>query len=101
MSRVSSTLVVDITFLTRCNLLSHARQCKSDPRAKKDTNYDDKMSEKEWLKAIGAEEEEYDGSSSGGEEEVQTPKKRGGGGGRGGRKKGETFVERFFPFGNT
>ena len=68
----------------------HERQCKSDPRAKKDTNYDDKMSEKEWLKAIGAEEEEYDGSSSGGEEEVQTPKKRGGGGGRGGRKKGET-----------
>ena len=45
------------------------------------------MSEKEWLKAIGAEEEDYEGSSSDVEEE-QTPKKRGGGGGRGGRKKG-------------
>ena len=54
------------------------------------------MSEKEWLKAIGAEEEgaSSDASSDGGE--VQTPKKRGGGagggggsgGGRGGRKKG-------------
>ena len=69
----------------------HARQFEFYPRSKKDTNYDDKMSEKEWLKAIGAEEEEYDGSSSD-EEEVQTPKKRGGGagggGGRGGRKKG-------------
>merc|ERR1712001_294257 len=27
-------------------------------RSKKDTNYDDQMSEREWLKAIGAEEEE-------------------------------------------
>ena len=32
------------------------------------------VSEKEWLKAIGAEEEDYEGSSSD-EEEVQTPKK--------------------------
>ena len=48
------------------------------------------MSEKEWLKAIGAEEEEYDGSSSDEQEAQTTPKKRGGGGGGrgGGRKKG-------------
>merc|ERR1719219_80892 len=46
-------------------------------RSKKDTNYDDQMSEREWLKAIGAEEEgeDYD------EEDDTTPtkKKRGGG----------------------
>ena len=70
-----------------CNFIFHARQFESDFRSKKETNYDDKMSEKEWLKAIGAEEEDYEGSSSDVEEE-QTPKKRGGGGGRGGRKKG-------------
>eukprot|EP00096_Caligus_rogercresseyi_P008161 TRINITY_DN2655_c1_g3_i1.p1 TRINITY_DN2655_c1_g3~~TRINITY_DN2655_c1_g3_i1.p1 ORF type:complete len:1292 (-),score=611.11 TRINITY_DN2655_c1_g3_i1:163-4038(-) len=34
-------------------------------RARKETNYDDQLSEKEWLKAIGAEEEEdEEGSSS-------------------------------------
>jgi SWI/SNF-related matrix-associated actin-dependent regulator of chromatin subfamily A protein 2/4 len=49
-------------------------------RAKKDTNYDDKLSEKDWLKAIGAEEEDYDGSDD--EEEV-TPKKLGRRGGDG------------------
>ena len=59
-----------------CNFIFHARQFESDFRSKKETNYDDKMSEKEWLKAIGAEEEDYDGSSSD-EEEVQLPKKRG------------------------
>ena len=58
-------------------------------RAKKDMTYDDKMSEKEWLKAIGAEEEDYEGSDS--DEEEVAPKKRGGrggGGGGGGKKKG-------------
>merc|ERR1712018_735006 len=34
-------------------------------------NYDDQLSEKEWLKAIGAEEEEFD------DDEDETPKKRG------------------------
>ena len=43
-------------------------------RARKETNYDDQLSEREWLKAIGAEEEgeEYDES----DEEVK-PKRRG------------------------
>lgn len=76
-----------IVSIYSCNFIFHARQFESDCRSKKETNYDDKMSEKEWLKAIGAEEEDYEGSSSDVEEE-QTPKKRGGGGGRGGRKKG-------------
>merc|ERR1719412_3122000 len=29
-------------------------------RSRKETNYDDQLSEKEWLKAIGAEDEDYD-----------------------------------------
>ncbi len=49
-------------------------------RQKKDMSYDDKMSEKEWLKAIGAEDEDYESS----EEEDATPKKRG----RGRKKRG-------------
>jgi hypothetical protein len=52
-------------------------------RSKKDTNYDDQMSEREWLKAIGAEEEgeDYD------EEDDTTPTKKKRGGGKK-RKKG-------------
>lgn len=42
-------------------------------RSKKDTNYDDRLSEKEWLKAIGAEDEEYDDS----DEEDESPTKKG------------------------
>merc|ERR1712203_1126593 len=47
-------------------------------RSKKDTNYDDQMSEREWLKAIGAEEEgeDYDDDD---EETTPTKKKRGAG----------------------
>ena len=40
-------------------------------RSRKETNYDDQLSEKEWLKAIGAEEEDFD------DDEDDTPKKRG------------------------
>ena len=40
-------------------------------RARKETNYDDQLSEKDWLKAIGAEEEEFE------DDEDDTPKKRG------------------------
>merc|ERR1712156_362517 len=45
-------------------------------RSKKETNYDDQMSEREWLKAIGAEEEgeDYDDDD---EETTPTKKKRG------------------------
>ncbi len=50
-------------------------------RAKKETNYDDQMSEREWLKAIGAEEEEMDD-----DDEDEAPKKRG----RGGKKKDDS-----------
>merc|ERR1719429_395447 len=39
-------------------------------RARKETNYDDQLSEKEWLKAIGAEEEEFD------DDDDDTPRKR-------------------------
>lgn len=46
-------------------------------RARKETNYDDQLSEKEWLKAIGAEEEEFED-----EDGETTPKK-----GRRGKKK--------------
>merc|ERR1712088_520114 len=47
-------------------------------RSKKETNYDDQMSEREWLKAIGAEEEgeDYDDDD---EETTPTKKKRGAG----------------------
>merc|ERR1712150_456207 len=47
-------------------------------RYKKDTNYDDQMSEREWLKAIGAEEEgeDYDDDD---DENTPTKKKRGAG----------------------
>merc|ERR1712168_1093869 len=47
-------------------------------RSRKETNYDDQLSEKEWLKAIGAEEEgeDYDDDD---EETTPTKKKRGAG----------------------
>merc|ERR1719412_448781 len=51
-------------------------------RSKKDANYDDQMSEREWLKAIGAEEEgeEYD------DDDETTPTKKKGGRGKKRRK---------------
>merc|ERR1719412_489512 len=48
-------------------------------RSKKDTNYDDQMSEREWLKAIGAEEEEGGDDYDDDEDTTPTKKKRGGG----------------------
>ena len=45
-------------------------------RSKKETNYDDQMSEREWLKAIGAEEEGEDYDTE--DEATPTKKKRGG-----------------------
>jgi len=57
-------------------------------RARKDVTYQEQLSERDWLKAIGAEEEGSDSDGAGGYEE-QTPSKkgRGTGSGRGGRKK--------------
>ena len=49
-------------------------------RMKKDTNYDDQMSEREWLKAIGAEEEDFDDDDE--DVPVKKPEK-----GKRGRKK--------------
>merc|ERR1712110_1383785 len=48
-------------------------------RSKKDTNYDDQMSEREWLKAIGAEEEEGGEDYDDDDDTTPTKKKRGGG----------------------
>jgi len=52
-------------------------------RARKDVTYQEQLSERDWLKAIGAEEE---GSDSDGYEQTPSSKKPGGGG-RGGKKK--------------
>ena len=49
-------------------------------RSRKETNYDDQLSEKEWLKVIGAEDE-------GESDEETTPTKRGFGGKRGKKKR--------------
>merc|ERR1719411_523622 len=46
-------------------------------RSRKETNYDDQLSEKEWLKAIGAEEEEFDDDDDDVGPGGDTPKKRG------------------------
>merc|ERR1712020_863545 len=43
-------------------------------RAPKETNYDDQLSEKDWLKAIGAEEEDFDDDDG---DDGASPKKRG------------------------
>uniref|UniRef100_A0A0K2UZD9 Uncharacterized protein n=1 Tax=Lepeophtheirus salmonis TaxID=72036 RepID=A0A0K2UZD9_LEPSM len=40
-------------------------------RARKETNYDDQLSEREWLRAVGAEEEEFE------DDEHELPKKKG------------------------
>merc|ERR1719510_2352742 len=45
-------------------------------RSRKETNYDDQLSEKEWLKAIGAEDEDFDDDDDG-PGGGDTPKKRG------------------------
>merc|ERR1719266_2801665 len=42
-------------------------------RSRKETNYDDQLSEKEWLKAIGAEDEDFES-----DEETLPTQKRGG-----------------------
>merc|ERR1711997_561424 len=49
-------------------------------RSKKETNYDDQLSEKEWLKAIGAEEEDFD-------DDDDVPVDQDGGGKKRGKKK--------------
>merc|ERR1712001_574488 len=43
-------------------------------RSRKETNYDDQLSEKDWLKAIGAEEEDFDDDDG---DDGDSPKKRG------------------------
>merc|ERR1711974_416656 len=49
-------------------------------RSRKETNYDDQLSEKEWLKAIGAEEEDFD-------DDDDVPVDQDGGGKKRGKKK--------------
>eukprot|EP00095_Tigriopus_kingsejongensis_P009239 maker-scaffold495_size155559-snap-gene-0.32 protein:Tk09239 transcript:maker-scaffold495_size155559-snap-gene-0.32-mRNA-1 annotation:"homeotic gene" len=44
-------------------------------RAKKETNYNDQLSDKEWLKVIGAEDEEFDDDDED-DEEIKKPGKR-------------------------
>merc|ERR1712242_121988 len=57
-------------------------------RARKEVTYQEQLSERDWLKAIGAEEDEDEEDATGAFPE-ETPKKKGRGGssGRGGRKK--------------
>merc|ERR1712061_136122 len=43
-------------------------------RSRKETNYDDQLSEKEWLKAIGAEDEDFEDDDG---DDGDSPKKRG------------------------
>merc|ERR1711997_468438 len=44
-------------------------------RARKETNYDDQLSEKDWLKAIGAEDEDFESD----EDDMQSKSRRAGG----------------------
>ena len=46
-------------------------------RSKKDTTYDDQLSEAQWLKAIGAEEEGYEDDDPDAPDSPEVPKKRG------------------------
>merc|ERR1711862_907084 len=69
-SRQSSKLVT----LLSSGSMPHSPSREKRRRGKKDVTYHENLSEKDWLKAIGAEEEESDDGAGGYQEE--TPKKK-------------------------